>query len=251
MSFLSKLFSRKETNKGFMMPPQIYVEDLGDGVNLEMIWIPAGTFQMGSEEDDNQKPIHAVELDGFWLGKYPVTQAQYMTVIGSNPSCFDGANNPVERVSWDDATKFCEKISQKTGKIYALPSEAQWEYACRAGSQGKYCFGDSWNSLGKYAWFIGNSKEQTHPVGQKKANTWGLFDMHGNVWEWCADWHDQEYYAQSPKRNPTGPAHGTARVLRGGSWDFFPDGCSAARRRSRGPADRDRSFGLRLARTEK
>ena len=139
---------------------------------------------MGSDDYDTEKPIHKVNLKAFKIGKYPITQKQYQSVMRNNPSNFKGDNLPVEQVSWDDAVAFCKKLSEITGQKISLPSEAQWEYACRAGSTGKYCFGDDVNQLENYAWYNENSGSKTHPVGEKLANSWGLHDMHGNVWEW-------------------------------------------------------------------
>jgi formylglycine-generating enzyme required for sulfatase activity len=147
---------------------------------LELVEIPAGSFLMGSKERDSEQPIHKVTLKAFRIGKYPVTQGQYEAVMGKNPSYFKGADRPVERVNWHDAVEFCKKLSKQTGQQVSLASEAQWEYACRAGSTGKYCFGDDESKLGDYAWFLANSGRQTYPVGQKKPNGWGLYDMHGN-----------------------------------------------------------------------
>ena len=200
---------------------------------IEMIDIPAGEFMMGSDEYHAEKPIQKVTVNAFKIGKYPVTQSQYKAVMGTNPSDFSGnPQNPVENVSWDDAQKFCQKLSEKTGKKYRLPTEAEWEYACRAGTQTRYHFGDSENKLGEYAWYDKNSSSKTHPVDQKKPNNWGLCDMSGNVWEWCEDgWH---------KNYQNAPTDGTAwndkhpqtslRVLRGGSWNDHWGNCRSASR---------------------
>ena len=154
---------------------------------------------------------------------YEVTQEQYERVMGKNPSRFKGPQLPVERVSWKAAVSFCTKLSafpeeQAAGRTYRLPTEAEWEYACRAGSTTDFCFGDAEWGLDDYAWYEDNSDHRTHPVGQKRPNAWGLYDMHGNVWEWCADWHDEAYYEASPVDDPQGPATGVDRVGRGGSW---------------------------------
>ena len=160
-----------------------------------------------------------------------------------------GPKNPVESVSWDDCHKFLAKLNRRQGHQagkFRLPSEAQWEYACRAGSTTRYCFGDDELRLGEYAWYVKNSGNTTHPVGQKRPNAWGLDDMHGNVWEWCADWYDDGYYARSPADDPTGPATGSYRVNHGGSW-IYPAGHSRSAYRNAGePARRDYDLGLRV-----
>jgi len=174
-----------------------------------------------------------VNLQEFYLGKYPITQEQYQAIMGKNLSYFkDNPKNPVENISWNDAQEFCQKLSEKAGKNYRLPSEAEWEYAYRAGTQPRYYFGDNAELLGEYAWYNENSGSKTHPVGQKKPNNWGLYDMSGNVWEWCEDgWHENYQNA---------PTDGTAwndnhsvtntRVLRGGSWTTDPGNCRSAYR---------------------
>ncbi|HPO15648.1 MAG TPA: SUMF1/EgtB/PvdO family nonheme iron enzyme [Candidatus Hydrogenedentes bacterium] len=228
-----------------VQPDSNYIETI-DGLNLRMIWIPAGTFRMGGDGYDDEKPVHEVTLDGFWLGQYPITQAQYEAVMKTNPSNLKGERLPVECVSWEDAVRFCEVISQRTGRNYMLPSEAQWEYGCRAGSTGKYCFGDSELELREYAWYSENSGGQTHPAGMLKSNAWKVYDMHGNVWEWCADWFDGNYYSSSPRVNPRGPESGRSRVRRGGSWCITPGHCRAAFRGNYSPDDRLINLGFRV-----
>ncbi len=198
--------------------------DLGSGVKLEMVWIPAGEFRMGSPTSDKEaqrweKPQHGVWITRpFYLGKYPVTQEQWQAVMGSNPAFYspDGGGKlqvagkhttrlPVESVSWNDAVEFCRRLSENDGKKYGLPTEAQWEYACRAGSTTRYCFGDDVDPLNDFGYYSENSAHRTRPVGEKKPNAWGLCDMHGGVMEWCSDWFGRDYYADSPPDDPTGP----------------------------------------------
>jgi formylglycine-generating enzyme required for sulfatase activity len=208
-----------------------------NSVGMKLTLIPAGEFMMGSPDSDkdaypDEKPQHRVRITRpFYLGVYPVTQAEYERVMGGNPSYFTGdANRPVEQVSWDDAVEFCRKLSEKEGRTYRLPTEAEWEYACRAGSTTRYCSGDDEVSLGEYAWYEDNSGPGvgTHPVGEKRPNAWGLYDMHGNVWQWCADWCGKVYYAGSPTDDPAGPAWGPARMDRGGAWYLDPECCRSA-----------------------
>jgi formylglycine-generating enzyme required for sulfatase activity len=190
-------------------------------IGMTLVFIQPGTFTMGSpasesgrEEDEKQ---HEVTLTrGFYLQTPPVTQGQWQAVMGDNPSEFKkcGDDCPVETVSWDDVQAFIKKLNaMDDDRIYRLPTEAEWEYACRGGSTTVFCFGDSDSALDEYAWFGGNSKESTHPVGQKKPNAWGLYDMHGNVWEWCQDWYAD--YPGKPVRDPVGPGKGSGRVCRG------------------------------------
>jgi len=225
--------------QGNGMAPAVEKEvrfDLGRGVWLEMVLIPPGEFVMGSPDSDKsaisrEKPQHRVRITKpFYLGKFPVTQEQWEAVSGNspsfikgptNPSHFQGPKRPVERVNWDDCQVFLSKLNEKTGgqgSKFALPTEAQWEYACRAGSTTRYCFGDKESGLGEYAWYKTPFGLETHPVGEKKPNGWGLYDMHGNVWEWCQDWFDDGYYARSPVDDPTGPPAGSRHVIRGGGW---------------------------------
>ena len=223
------------------------------GIILELIKIPAGSFMMGSDEYNSQKPIHQVTLKEFYLGKYPVTQEQYQAVIGNNPSRFkDNPKNPVDCVSWDDAQEFCQKLKKLTGKDFRLPTEAEWEYACRAGTQTRYYFGDKDDQLGEYAWFAKNSDPKTHPVGQKKPNNWGLYDMSGNVLEWCKDpWHDS--YAEKPDniRNDGNTiwlsSNESLHILRGGSGGSDAFRCCSAYRYWYDADNRYSYFGFRLA----
>ncbi|MCY2930077.1 MAG: formylglycine-generating enzyme family protein [Planctomycetota bacterium] len=225
--------------------------DLGKGVVLKLVVIPAGKFTMGSPESEKDRgvsegPPRAVTISkAFCLGVYEVTQEQYEAVMGANPSAFKGAKNPAEQVSWDDAVEFCKKLSAKTGKAARLPTEAQWEYACRAGGRTRFGFGETDAALGEYAWCNTNSGGTTHPVGQKKPNAWGLYDMHGNVWEWCSDWYE-ESYANAGTRDPQGVASGTRRVLRGGCWGFYPQYCRSACRSWGTPPSRAAFCGFRV-----
>jgi formylglycine-generating enzyme required for sulfatase activity len=168
-----------------------------NSVDIEFVWIPPGKFEMGSSEgDEAERPVHTVQIrQGFLLGKYQVTQAQWEQVMGDNPSHFKGAEHPVDSVSWNDAQKFIQKLNTLEGRnAYRLPSEAEWEYAARAESTAAYCFGDDVKQLRDYAWYDENSENKTHPVGQLKPNARGVYDMHGNVWEWVQDWYAVDYY---------------------------------------------------------
>ncbi len=233
--------------------------DLGDGVTMKMVLIPAGEFKMGSPDSDSspyirEKPQHRVRITKpFYLGTTEVTQGQYEKVMGSNPSRFkeSGPDAPVENVTWIDAHEFCRKLpdlaeEKKAGWRYRLPTEAQWEYACRAGSEAKYCYGDDASRLGDYAWHKDNSAFKTHQVGQKKPNAWGLYDMHGNVWEWCEDWYGEDYYESSPAVDPTGPSTGPDRVYRGGGWFLVTETCRSAFRVSTPPDGRHFGLGFRV-----
>jgi formylglycine-generating enzyme required for sulfatase activity len=217
-------------------------------LSLELVDIPAGSFMMGSNDYDNEKKPHRVTLKAFQMSKYPITQKQYRLVMGTNPSHFQGDENcPVEKVSWHDAMKFCEEISKKIGQKVKLPTEAQWEYACRAGSTGKYCFGDDVSKLGNYAWYNENAGSKTHPVGEKLANSWGLHDMHGNVWEWCEDvWH--ENYNGAPVDGSAWLKDGdqNLRALRGGSWSIIVIICHSAIRNGYNADNRYYNIGFRV-----
>jgi formylglycine-generating enzyme required for sulfatase activity len=208
-----------------------YIENAVNGINLEMVYIPAGEFMMGSHFNSDELPIHKVELQEFYLGKYPITQAQYQKVMGENNSDFKGVNNPVECVSWNDAQEFCRRLSQLSGRKYLLPNEAQWEYACRAGvTEEESSFGNDENQLKDYCWYNMNSERRTHPVGQKKPNNWGLYDMHGNVWEWCQDDYVDNYYDTPRDGSAYKDESIQFSVLRGGSWFIGSMFCRSAKR---------------------
>jgi formylglycine-generating enzyme required for sulfatase activity/serine/threonine protein kinase len=239
-------------------PDREITVDLGGGVTMQLVRIPAGEFLMGSPDSDDdadgdEKPQHQVRItQPFYLGKYEVTQEQWEAVMGDNPSRFKAPKSPVEGVSWDDCQDFLSRLNQRHGKgagRFILPTEAQWEYACRAGGSTRWCFGDDEASVGDYAWYEANSGETTHPVSGKRPNAWGLYDVHGNVWEWCADPYDHDYYKISPSSDPKGPDSGTVRVLRGGSWDNTPRLLSAAYRSRISQGGRVHILGLRVART--
>jgi eukaryotic-like serine/threonine-protein kinase len=216
-----------------------FTEDLGSGVPLEMIYVSAGSFTMGSEEYDHEKPRHVVNVPGFYMGRYQVTQEQYLKIIGKNPSKWPDVKLPVERVSWNDAQVFCQKLSAKTGKKYRLPSEAEWEYACRAKTDTPFYFGETIstelaNYDGNYVYKLGVKgvyRQKTTPVGSFPANGFGLHDMHGNVWEWCEDkWHENYQGAPTDGSAWISENDNDYWLLRGGSWCSNPINCRSAGR---------------------
>ena len=246
---------------------------LRNGITIDFVEIDAGRFEMGAEEDqEDEQPVRTVQITrGFQLGKYEVTQAQWGAVMGTNPSHFRGANLPVESVSWDDAQEFLGKLNDTwDGYRYRLPTEAQWEYAARAGTTGDYAgdleamgwYADNsserridseriWTSdLDSYRARLEQNKNQTHRVGQKEPNAWGLYDMHGNVSEWVQGWYDEDYYGsrRNPDMDPQGPARGSNHVIRGGSWGSPPLGARVANRFGLEPSDRNGFLGFRVAR---
>lgn len=205
-------------------------------IGLELAYVAPGSFQMGSKEGEtNEKPVHTVRISrGYWMGKHEVTQRQYQSIMGDNPGNTKGASNPVTSVSWDDAVSFCEKLTHRErqashlpeGYEYRLPTEAEWEYAARGGSRGrdtKYAGSDT---IWDIAWYHENSDNRTHPVGEKQANELGLYDMSGNVYEWCHDWYGS--YPSGLQTDPTGPGTGQHRVNRGGTWVNFAYYCRVA-----------------------
>ncbi|MBO1049058.1 MAG: SUMF1/EgtB/PvdO family nonheme iron enzyme [Dolichospermum sp. DEX182a] len=242
---------RKESAKYF-------TEDLGNGVTLEMVEIPGGTFIMGSPESEakrlsNEGPQHQVTVPSFYMGKYELTQVQYQAIIGTNPSNFKGDNRPVEGVSWNNAVEFCKKLSQKTGKNYRLPSEAEWEYACRAGTTTPFYFGESItpdlvNYNGNYTYASapkGKYRQQTTDVGTFPPNSFGLYDMHGNVWEWCQDDYKNDYI-NAPTDGSALTSSSGYKMLRGGSWDYNPEDCRSACRHYASLDDHDDTVGFRV-----
>ncbi|MCS6833366.1 MAG: formylglycine-generating enzyme family protein [Flammeovirgaceae bacterium] len=217
---------------------------------FEMVYIPAGSFKMGHETGEKMdKPVHEVELDEYWIGKYEVTQAQWVEIMGENPSGFpDCPQCPIENVNYDDILKFIEKVNERSGYTYRLPTEAEWEYAARGGSQSKgYKFSGS-NNINEVGWYWENSAQKTHPVGQKKPNELGLYDMTGNVAEWCADWYSDDYYTRSPRKNPQGEEKGVLRSVRGGSWEMDSRRSIVWHRNSNVPVSRNEALGFRLVR---
>jgi formylglycine-generating enzyme required for sulfatase activity len=241
-----------------------------NSIGMRLVLVPAGEFLMGSPNSDkdaetDENPPHRVLITRpFYLGATEVTQDQYRAVTGANPSYFRGSDDlPVENVSWDEAVAFCNRLSEREGLKpyyesgtwgpsggdgYRLPTEAEWEYACRAGSRARFNFGDNEANLGEYAWFERNSYGKTHPVGHKRPNAFGLYDMHGNVWEWCWDGYEKTYYANSPGADPPGPSQAAHRVIRGGSWSRYQLLCRSARRNWKGPDLGDNFLGFRVAR---
>ncbi|MBQ7309900.1 MAG: SUMF1/EgtB/PvdO family nonheme iron enzyme [Alistipes sp.] len=217
--------------------------------DIEMVFVKGGMFTMGatseqgSDADSDETPTHSVTLSDFYIGKYEVTQAQWRAVMGNNPSYFKGDNLPVECVSWNDIQKFIKKLNAQTGKNFRLPTEAEWEYAARGGNQSrgyKYSGSNDRNN----AWYKDNSSSKTHPVGQKQPNELGIYDMSGNVWEWCQDWYGS--YSSSSQTNPTGPSSGSIRVLRGGGWGIFARNCRVSYRSYYSPVFSRDNYGFRL-----
>ncbi|WP_397382564.1 formylglycine-generating enzyme family protein [Prosthecobacter sp.] len=235
-----------EADAAHALVPASFTNSLG----IKMLWCPPGEFVMGCPDDEKEGDYLEGQVEvrisqGFWLASTPVTQGQWQALMGSNPSKFGGSEDlPVENASWDAAQEFCTKLnvgqSDHPGYRYALPSEAQWEYACRAGEKGPYSGG----SLDEVGWYDGNSGSKTHDVGQKKPNAWGLHDMHGNVSEWCADWHD---FKLQGGVDPKGPESGAYRVIRGGSWSSYASLCRAAYRYGYAPGFRSSLLGFRPA----
>ena len=225
-----------------------------NSIGMEFVLIPAGSFMMGRNPalengNDEETPQHRVTISKpFYLGKFEVTQTEWEAVMGNNPSNFKGRTKPVEKVSWNDVQEFIKRLNAKEGhNRYRLPTEAEWEYAARADTDTAYSFGDDVDELSRYGWYDDNSDETTHPVGQKQPNAWGLYDVHGNVWEWVQDWYGDKYYSNSSGTDPKGPGSGQDRVSRGGGWSSYAEHYRSASRRSNTPGSRSSHVGFRLA----
>jgi formylglycine-generating enzyme required for sulfatase activity len=234
--------------------------DLGNAISLKLARVPTGKFLMGSTPAEqnlfkdgfkDESPQHEVTISkSFGIGVYLITQEQYQQVMGNNPSKFKAPLNPVENVSWNDAVEFCGKLSAKTGKVFRLPTEAEWEYACRAGSPTAYGNGDTIEDLKKVAWCSYDGKwgsaKAPKPVGSLAPNAWGLYYMHGEMWEYCSDWYAPDAYANAKPVDPHGPDAGTQHVVRGGPWNDFPRDCRSAKREKRPPEKKSFSSGFRV-----
>ena len=221
------------------------------GVSYDMVWVEGGTFCMGATSEQgldsvsDEWPVHSVTLSGYYIGKTEVTQALWKAVMGSNPSWFKGDNLPVENVSWNDCQEFIRKLNDLTGQNFRLPTEAEWEFACRGGiNSGGYRYSGS-DYIDDVAWYDDNSRETTHPVAKKLPNELGIYDMSGNVWEWCNDWYG--FYCSGAQINPKGPCDGLNRVYRGGSWGYYGWCCRSSLRNCDSPGYHSVYLGLRLA----
>lgn len=222
-----------------------------NGVIFKMVRVEGGTFTMGatseqgSDADSDESPAHRVTLSSYYIGETEVTQALWEAVMGNNPSNWKGASLPVENVSWEDCQNFIRELNRMTGKSFRLPTEAEWEFAARGGNKSQGCKHSGSNAIDKVAWYDGNSGGKTHEVRTKSPNELGIYDMSGNVWEWCQDWKGS--YSSSAQTNPTGPSSGSIRVLRGGSWNSLARSCRVSFRYSNAPGSRVNRLGLRLA----
>ena len=226
---------------------------------VAMVLLPGGVFSMGDENGEVDEVPHEVTVSPFYIDQCEVSQAEYVQVMGDNTSKFKGKGNPVEQIRWSDAVRYCNERSRLEGlepaydlkkwtcrfeaNGYRLPTEAEWEYAARAGTASAFSFGASDAKLKQHGWSKDNSGGKPRPVKQRRPNPWGLYDMHGNVWEWCNDFYQVDYYLESPKKDPRGPESGEKKVLRGGCWSSSPDACRSAYRYNESPAYTDACFG--------
>ena len=221
-----------------------------NGVSFEMVYVEGGSFDMGATSEqgsdayDWEKPVHRVTLSDYYIGKCEVTQELWEEVMGSNPSNFRGAQNPVESVSWNDCQNFIKKLNSLTGRTFRLPTEAEWEYAARGGNQSSHYKYSGSGNIGNVAWYYNNSGSSTHAVGTKSPNELGIYDMSGNVWEWCSDWYGG--YSAGAQTNPQGPSSGSYRVLRGGGWYYNARYCRVSLRCRNDPDSSNSGNGLRL-----
>ena len=221
-----------------------------NGVSFEMVYVEGSTFDMGatteqgSDAYSGEKPVHSVTLSDYYIGKCEVTQELWETVMGSNPSNFKGAQKPVESVSWNDCQEFVSRLNSLTGKNFRLPTEAEWEYAARGGNKSLHYKYSGSDNIDEVAWYNNNSGRSTHAVGTKSPNELGIYDMSGNVWEWCSDWYGG--YSAGAQTNPQGPSSGSYRVLRGGSWINYAGNCRVSIRSYDDPGNSNINFGLRL-----
>lgn len=234
--------------------PARFIQELPDGTSFEMILVEGGEFMMGGSDEaafDQENPIHPVRLSSYYLATFPIVQAIWKSVMNDNPSRFKGENHPVEKVSWDDTQTFVKRLKEKTGKSYRLPTEAEWEFAARGGTQTEnYLYAGS-DKLKEVGWYVENAGNGTRPVGMLLPNELGLHDMSGNVLEWCEDWYSGNYYQACLDRglieNPSGPIEGSNRVLRGGRWSYGARSCRVSFRYSDGSDWRINGVGFRLA----
>jgi formylglycine-generating enzyme required for sulfatase activity len=252
------LLTAAEQNTSSAPPMSVAASAAKQSVNPDLVFISGGKFLMGEKGEVDTTP-HEVAVKSFYMDKNLVTQGQYQKAMGANPSRWKGDKNPVEQVRWSDAVRYCNKRSELEGlqpcydlktwecnfnaNGYRLPTEAEWEFSCRAGTTTTYFFGDNPTKLGEYAWFDKNSGGHPRPVGQKQPNPWGLYDICGNVWEWCNDFYKVDYYQESPRDNPHGPKAGETKVLRGGAWRFGADTCRSGYRYNENPGYADVCFG--------
>ena len=235
MGFLSDLFKGKPSPKSFP---------------YDMVLVCGGTFMMGSNKADDEEPKHRVTISDFYIGKYLVTQREWQYIMGNNPSYFKGNSLPLEQITWQMANDFILKLNQKTGFCFRLPTEAEWEFAARGGNNSnQYDFPGS-DDIEEVGWYEYNSEKKTHPIGLKKPNELGIFDMCGNVWEWCSDWYGENYYADSPQNNPKGPITGKLRVYRGGSMNSYDGDCTVSSRYQSDWMDKGLLVGIRLAHSQ-
>lgn len=237
-------------------PPENIVVKLSENIDLEMIYIPPGEFYMGSPAEEwkrqgDEGPVRKVKISkGFYLGKYEITQQQWEWIMKESPSVFQGFEDsdqrPVDRVSWEDCQLFIQRINALEKGTFRLPTEAEWEYACRAGSTERFPWGvdSTYRGLFEHAWFFSRSEGKSHPVGTKKPNAWGLYDMHGNVWEWVSDWVGP--YSNQMQTDPAGPESGEKKVIRGGSWFNEPEALRCANRNAHIVQSRQTNNGLRV-----